>query len=194
MSSTSDCSLFLYNSIGKVVYLLVYVDDILVTGNDSQFISKLIQMLNGKFALKDLGSLSYFLGFEAKRSTYGILLTQSKYAHDLLIRTNMVDAKPCSTPMATGTKLFSEDSEAFDKPSLYRSTIGALQYLTMTRPDLSFPVNKLSQFLQNPSVRHWQACKRILRYVKGTLNHGIVFKSNGRLELEGYADADWEKL
>ncbi|XP_031256894.1 secreted RxLR effector protein 161-like [Pistacia vera] len=94
--------------------------------------------------------------------------------------------------MAVGTKLVSNDSELFENPSLYRSTIGALQYLTLTRPDLSFPVNKLSQFLSAPTNLQWQACKRILRYVKGTLDHGLLFKPAGSLHIECYADADWE--
>ncbi|XP_031277891.1 secreted RxLR effector protein 161-like [Pistacia vera] len=93
--------------------------------------------------------------------------------------------------MAVGVKLFSTDSELFNNPTLYRSTIGTLQYLTLTRPDLSFFVNKLSQFLSAPTELHWQACKRILRYVKGTLDYGIHFKPTVALQVECYADADW---
>ena len=77
---------------------------------------------------------------------------------------------------------------------MYRSTIGALQYLTLTRPDLAFSVNKLSQFLQAPTVAQWNACKRILRYVKGTLSHGLFFQPTQLLTLEGFANADWAKI
>ena len=103
----------------------------------------------------------------------------------------MYNAKSCSTPMVLSNKLSLHDSEAFSHPSLYRSTIGALQYLTLTCPDLAFSVNKLSQFLHAPTVAQWGACKRILQYIKGTLTHGLTFTPTQFLTLEGYADADW---
>ncbi|XP_031261138.1 uncharacterized protein LOC116119335 [Pistacia vera] len=103
----------------------------------------------------------------------------------------MQDAYSCSTPMAAGTKLSATDSELFKDPSLYRSTIGALQYLTLTRPDISFTVNKLSQYLQAPTELQWQACKRVLRYLKGTQSHGLQFRPAVSLHLECNADADW---
>ena len=103
----------------------------------------------------------------------------------------MKAAKSSDTPMCLSSKLAHNDSLPFDQPSLYRSIIGGLQYLTMTRPDIAFTVNKLSQFLQTPTVNHWQTCKRLLRYLKGTLDHGILFKPATNLFLEGYYDADW---
>lgn len=103
----------------------------------------------------------------------------------------MANAKPTSTPIALGQKLCLNDSPLFEHPTMYRSTIGALQYLTMTRPDISFTMNKLSQFLHAPTVQHWIACKRLLRYLKGTPNMGLMFKPASKLQLEGYSDADW---
>ena len=103
----------------------------------------------------------------------------------------MAAAKSCSTPMCLSNNLFLSDSEPFSQPSVYRSTIGALQYLTLTRPDLAFCVNKLSQFLQTPTIAQWNACKRILRYVKGTLSHGLLFKPASLFTIEGYSDSDW---
>ncbi|XP_031247784.1 uncharacterized protein LOC116105514 [Pistacia vera] len=102
-----------------------------------------------------------------------------------------MEAHPCLTPMTVGIKLSSTDSELFQNPSLYRSTVGALQYLTLTRPDISYTVNKLSQFLQAPTDLQWQACNRVLRYVKGTLDFGLVFKPASTLHVECYVDADW---
>lgn len=169
----------------------MYVDDILVTGNDSQLISQVVEDLNSQFALKTLGPVNYFLGFEVKRNDKGLLLTQSKYAQDLLEKAGMADSKPCVTPMTAGVKLGKEDSDSFYQPSLYRSIIGGLQYLTLSRPDLAFSVNKLSQFLQFPTLNHWTACKRALRYVKGTLQHGLLFTKKEHFMVEAYADADW---
>ncbi|XP_044511268.1 secreted RxLR effector protein 161-like isoform X1 [Mangifera indica] len=103
----------------------------------------------------------------------------------------MQDSKSYKTPMAANTKLFIGDSEPYSDPTQYRSTIGALQYLTMTRPDLSFVVNKLSQFLKNPSQLQWQACKRVLRYIKGTLSFGLLIKPAKCFSIKVYIDADW---
>ncbi|KAL6333976.1 hypothetical protein AAG906_000027 [Vitis piasezkii] len=127
------------------------------------------------FALKTLGLISYFLGFEAFRDNSGLYLNQAKYISDLLDKTNMVHAKPSSTPMALGQKLALEDNALFPDDTLYHSTIGALQYLTLTRPDISFSVNKLSQFFKAPTQHHWSACKRLLRYVSGTRTLGLSF-------------------
>lgn len=138
INSTSDVSLFFFKKGVQVVYLLVYVDDILLTGNDSQLISQIVADLNKKFALKTLGAVHYFLGFEVVRNASGLLLTQTKYAQELLHKAGMSESKPCNTPMATGVKLGREDSEAFDQPSLYRSIIGGLQYLR--RSTISYSV------------------------------------------------------
>ncbi|XP_031282938.1 uncharacterized protein LOC116141598 [Pistacia vera] len=190
-NNTSDVSLFFYNAGSVVVYLLVYVDDILITENAPDLITKVIQDLNSQFALKVMGPVHFFLRFEVKRNASGLLLTQSKYAQDLLEKANMAGCNPGSTPMTVGTKLSKEEGELFDQPTFYRSIIGGLQYLTLSRPDLAFTVNKLSQFLQHPTIAHWVACKRVLRCIKGTLNHGLQFTKHSHLELETYVDTDW---
>ena len=127
--------------------LLVYVDDLLITGNNAPLIQTLIQDLHNRFALKDLGLVKDFLGFEALRITTGLHLTQSKYMIDLLTRTKMHSSKPVPTPMSAALKLHAASGPAFSDPTLYRSTIGVIQYLTYTRPDIAFVVNKLSQYL-----------------------------------------------
>ena len=187
----SDTSLFYSHKHGRMLLLLVYVDDILITGDSQADVQHVIDALHTQFALKTLGLVHYFLGFEVLRTPLGLHLSQAKYAADLLHKTNMAAAKPCSTPMCLSNNLSLSDSEPFSQPSVYRSIIGALQYLTLTRPDLAFCVNKLSQFLQTPTVAQWNACKRILRYVKGTLSHGLLFKPASLFTLEGYSDSDW---
>ena len=103
----------------------------------------------------------------------------------------MAECKPCDTPLSSCLKLSKSGADPFEDPTLYRSTIGALQYLTHTRPDIAFVVNKLSQFLVSPSLVHWQVCKRVMRYLKGTIHIGLWFKPASSLTLEAYSDADW---
>ncbi|XP_062075781.1 uncharacterized mitochondrial protein AtMg00810-like [Humulus lupulus] len=190
-NSKADSSLFFYKTPQVVILVLIYVDDIIVTGNSSSDLKKFTTRLNDHFALKDLGPLSFFLGIEVHRDDTGIYLNQARYIKELLIKTGMKHLKPCSTPMIVGKMLSKSDGEPLDNPTAYRSVIGGLQYLTHTRPDLSFAINKLSQFLQVPTTAHWSAMKRVLRYLKGTLHHGLHIKYSEKLPLTGYSDADW---
>ena len=103
----------------------------------------------------------------------------------------MAQAKPCPTPVVTGKTLFKEDNSLFEQPTVYKSIIGGLQYLTTTRHDIAFSVNKLSQFLQSPTINHWNACKRVLRYLKGTSTYGFLFRPVTKMALIGYSDADY---
>ncbi|KAL5761005.1 hypothetical protein ACOSP7_019506 [Xanthoceras sorbifolium] len=128
-------SLFLYHHHKDIVLVLVYVDDILVTGSSSSLISKVIAHLSATFALKTLGELHYFLGFQIHRTRTCLHLSQEKYASDLLKKTNLLHSKPCSTPMVFGSKLTQESGEVFSDPTLYRSVVSGLQYLTISCPD-----------------------------------------------------------
>jgi len=151
--------------------MLVYVDDIIVTGNNTSLIHQIVSQLHSAFSLKDPGTLDYCLCIEVKPHPSGVLqLTQSKYLRDLLAKTNMQEAKPLPSPMVSGLKLTKEGSQPFSDPTLYRSIIGALQYAVITRPDICFSVNKVCQFMSNPLESHWTVVKRILRYLKGTIN------------------------
>lgn len=118
-------------------------------------------------------------------------LNQLKYVRDLLHKAHMADAKTSPTPMCYSNKMHRNDSALFDHPSIYRSTISAFQYLTLTRPYVAFSTNQLSQFLQHPTIAQWKACKRILRYVKGTLDYGLFFKPAQPFTFEGFCDFDW---
>ncbi|BFG40530.1 hypothetical protein CerSpe_268040 [Prunus speciosa] len=188
--SQNDYSLFVYNHQGVYLILLIYVDDILITGNDQEQISHLIRRLGTLFSMKDLGKLHYFLGIEVTYDGDCMYLTQSKYALDLLQRTKFVDAKPISTPVSSGQKLSAFVGEPHSDPETYRSIVGALQYLTITRPDLSYAVNQVCQFMHAPRSTHWLAVKRILRYVKFSYDHGLAYKPGG-LHLSAFSDADY---
>uniref|UniRef100_A0A803NF93 Reverse transcriptase Ty1/copia-type domain-containing protein n=1 Tax=Cannabis sativa TaxID=3483 RepID=A0A803NF93_CANSA len=176
---------------GTLLLILVYVDDILIRGADTTAIQHLISDLHTSFSLKNLGPVQYFLGFEVTTTATEIYLTQQKYTRDLLARTQLLDSKPQSTPMCSTTKLSATSGIPMDSPTHYRSIIGALQYLTMSRPDIAFSVNKLSQYMQAPTSEHWGACKRLLRYLAGSIRHGLMFKPSNRLDIQGYTDADW---
>lgn len=191
INSKSDSSLFIYSKNGHLLLLLIYVDDILLTGHNTEDIHRLIRLLDQQFALKVLGPVSFFLGFEVHRDQHGISVNQRKYVIDLLSRTNMHDAKAQPTPMCPSTKLHSQSGDPLDNPFIYRSTVGALQYLTLTRPDIAYFINKLSQFLKSPTTAHWAACKRILRYLVGTSSLGLRFARSSVFDLQGFADADW---
>lgn len=141
--------------------------------------------MNKEFLITDLGKLNYFLGLEVSYHDTGLFLSQSKYAHDILSRAHMLDAKPVSTPLST-TDYFTSQGTPFSDVTLYRSLVGALQYLTITRPDLSYAVNQVSQFLHAPMVDHFNAVKRILRYVKGTLSYGLSFSHASSPSILGY--------
>ncbi|VVA37991.1 PREDICTED: poly [Prunus dulcis] len=140
--------------------------------------------------MMDLGPVHYFLGMEILRTPNGLSLTQSKYIKDLLTRTKMQDAKHISSPVASGRRLSLHDGAPLDDPSEYRSVVGALQYLTLTRPDIAFAVNHVCQFMHQPTSAHWVAVKRILRYLNGTSTHGLFYKP-GSLSLMAYSDADY---
>lgn len=186
--SRADTSLFVFRRDSCILYLLVYVDDIILTRNNTEFISR----LHKEFAIKDLGKLNYFLGLEVSYTTNGLLLTQAKYAHDILTRAGLMDAKPASTPLTKSTQITSH-GDPFSDLTFYRSLVGALQYLTITRPDLSYAVNQVSQFLHAPTTDHFRAVKRILRYVKGTLSFGLTFQRSHSISLVAYSDADWAR-
>jgi histone deacetylase 1/2 len=133
------------------------------------------------------------LGIEVKKISDGLVLTQGKYASDLLVKVGMKNCKSSPTPLSTSEKLSAHEGEALgpEDSTRYRSVVGALQYLTLTRPDISFSVNKVCQYLHAPTTIHWTAVKRILRYIKDTLTVGITFKKSMSTLISAFSDADW---
>ena len=190
MALGADGNLFIYNHDSYMVFLLLYVDAIIVIGNHPSFISSLIHSLSQEFDLKDLGRLHYFLGLQIDYTSDGLFVHQSKHVLDLLHKFSMSECNPCKTPCSPNAHLVPNDSPLLPDPTLYRSLVGALQYLTFTRPDLSFAVQQTCQFMANPTSNHLQATKRILRYLQGTVHQGLSFTPSP-LVLSAYSDADW---
>lgn len=147
---------------------LVYIDDILLTGTDSGFISHVKNVLHSSFTIKDRGLAKYYLGLEIHRSADGLYVHQHKFVYDMLVDAGLEDCKPLSLPVDSNVKLSPHDVELLDDPSLYRKYVGKLLYLTVTRPDITFIVHHLSQFLQRPRAPHMLAVQRVLRYLKAT--------------------------
>jgi hypothetical protein len=189
--SKVDYSLFTRTQGSFFIALLVYVDDIILASNDPAAISDLTVFLNKQFKLKDLGSLKYFLGLEVARSDKGISICQRKYALEILEDAGLLACKPAKFPMEQNLKLSSKDGVSLDDPSSYRRLVGRLIYLTITRPDLAFAVQHLSQFMQDPRQPHLDAAHRLLRYIKHSPGQGILFPSYSDLRLKAFCDADW---
>ena len=119
------------------------------------------------------------------------MLSQSKYITDLLQKFHMADCKPYLTPMATSPPLVKNSGEPFAEGELYRQLIGGLQYITITRPDLAYSVNKLCQYMHSPSTSHWQALKRVLRYLQHTKLYGLFFSKTSTFDIQCFSDSDW---
>jgi histone deacetylase 1/2 len=159
--SKGDTSLFYYRKEGVMVYVLVYVDDIIVASSSVDATKALLKDLEKEFSLKDLGELHYFLRIEVKRTSEGLLLTQQRYAENVIKRANMEKSKAIDTPISTAEKLSLSDGMRLGPidSTKYRSMVGALQYLTLTKLDISFAVNKVCQFLHAPTTVHWSVVK-----------------------------------
>ncbi|XP_059650700.1 uncharacterized mitochondrial protein AtMg00810-like [Cornus florida] len=163
----------------------------IITGDDLVGIQELKQFLNCQFKMKDLGPLSYFLGLEITTSTDGYYLSQAKYISNLLSISGLTDSKSVDTPLKCNTRLNLYDRESLRDGTLYRQLVGSLVYLTVIHPDVSHGLHIISQFMTALRSTHFVAVHRILRYLKGTMFHGLHFSSQSSLILRAYSDADW---
>lgn len=152
--SQADNSLFILKTKTKDVYILIYVDDILITSFNPNTINRTIASLKESFVVKELNDLHFFLGVEVVQSNEGLYLTQRRYIVDLLKKNKMNKAKPCSTPMASTCHLIANDGIPFEDVGLYRCIVGSMQCLAFTRPDLAFAVYKVSKFMHKPMEPH----------------------------------------
>jgi hypothetical protein len=166
IQSRADYSLFTRLQGSIFVAILVYVDDIIIATNDSTSISPLTYFLDTQFKLKDLGPLKFFLGLEIARNSKGISICQKKYALDILEDDGLLAAKPVTFPMETNLKLSRTSGESLVDPTSYRRLVGRLLYLTITRPDIAYSVQILSQFMESPRQPHFDVVVRVLRYIK----------------------------
>lgn len=191
VQSKQDYSLFTRDLDGEFVVILVYVDDMVLTGTSSSQISDIKLALDKAFTIKDLGNLKYFLGIEIIRNESGILLSQRKYITDIIKDLNLTHTRAVSSPLPKGLGLSTDIGEVLEEPEVYRKLIGRLLYLNITRPDLSYATQHLSQFLSCPRKPHLQAALYVVRYLKSTVNMGLFYSADCDLKLTAYSDADW---
>ena len=192
--SEADHTLFTLTSNQGIIVILIYVDDIIITGSDKNGIASTKEFLKATFDIKDLGELKYFLGIEMCRSKEGMFMSQRKYTLDILKEAGDLGGRTAKTPLEEGYKVMRE-GEIEDKPyedmKHYRRMVGKLIYLTITRPDVCFAVNQVSQHMQAPKMYHWNMVERILRYLREAPGQGVWLGCNKSTEIVGYCDADW---
>ncbi|KAK6159074.1 hypothetical protein DH2020_006388 [Rehmannia glutinosa] len=189
--SAHDHCLFVRSTSTSFLALLIYVDDVLITGSSGSDIAALKQHLDKLFTIKDLGTAKYFLGLEIARTDQGTFLNQRKYILDLLHDAGMLQCKPTSMPFPQGLRLAGKEGTPLVDAEQYRRIVGRLLYLNLTRADITYVVQQLSQFVNDPYTTHWDAAMHLLRYLKGCPSLGLFYSSSSPLTLKAYCDADW---
>ncbi|KAJ9542449.1 LOW QUALITY PROTEIN: hypothetical protein OSB04_028955 [Centaurea solstitialis] len=187
----ADYSLFIRKQKNSFVAALIYVDDVIIVGNDRDRIQAIKNELDKQFSIKDLGNLKYFLGIEVTRTSEGLVLSQRKYTLDILEDCGLQGCRPSSFPMEPNLKLDKGEAEQKADNSLYRRMVGRLLYLQATRPDITYAVKVLSQFVSDPRQNHLNAAHRVLRYLKATVGQGILLSRSKGYNLTAYCDSDW---
>ncbi|KAJ0829337.1 putative RNA-directed DNA polymerase [Helianthus annuus] len=189
--SPNEATLYVKTNALGIIYVCLYVDDIICTSSSGMMIAEFKAGMKKVFEMTDLGKLQYFLGLEIKQTHEGVFISQEKYALNLISKFGMTGCKLDDIPMSSYEKFQVDDGEDKVEETRYRSLVGSLMYLTHTHPDLSYAVGVLSRFMQSPSKTHAGAAKKILRYIAGTCQFGIWYKRGTKVELFGYTDSDW---
>nr|GEV01064.1 retrovirus-related Pol polyprotein from transposon TNT 1-94 [Tanacetum cinerariifolium] len=189
--SSSESTLYMnkFNSKERLIISL-YVDDLLVIRSNDHLVKEFKKQMESEF-VSDMGLVSYFLGMDIKQLPNSVHISQRMYASDMHKKFKMFLCKPVTSPLVYKCKLSKDDGKKLVNPTRFRSIIGSLLYLTISRPDLAFAASFLSRFMDEPSSSRLGAAKRVSRYVKGSLDLQIMFERNKVVKLEGYADSDW---
>ncbi|GJZ04655.1 ribonuclease H-like domain-containing protein [Tanacetum coccineum] len=173
-----------------IAFLLLYVDDIVLTASSEILLQQIITSLHQEFSMTNLDSLNYFLGISVTRDSLGMFLSQRKYATEILKRAYMLNYNSSRTLINTESKP-GDDGDSISDPTLYRSYAGSLQYLTFTRPDISYAIQQICLYMHDPREPHFSALKRVLRYVRGTLGYELQIFSSFTTSLVAYSDVNW---
>nr|GEX48904.1 retrotransposon protein, putative, Ty1-copia subclass [Tanacetum cinerariifolium] len=185
-------SLFIYSRGDTLLYIMIYVDDNIVTCNNKGTIDNIFCQLEFAFSLKDLRPLNNFFGIKIVSHVSDTLLSQKKYILELLQSDGLSNCNLVSSPLVTSSSLSLDDNTAFSNPVKYRQVVGSLQYVTLSRPDIAFVVNKVCQYMHAPTENHWSTVKRILQYLHGTVEHGMLICRSSCSTLQAFTDMLWK--
>ncbi|KAK2442007.1 putative mitochondrial protein [Trifolium repens] len=184
-------TLFVKKDGEKVLIVSLYVDDLIFTGNDSKMFQSFKESMKNVFDMTDLGRMRYFLGVEVNQGSHGIFICQQKYIKDILSRFGMEMCNVVCSPIVPGNKLSKDSNGKCVDATYYKQIVGSLMYLLATRPDLAYSVCLIARFMERPTEDHLVAAKRILRYLKGTANLGILYERGVKQALQGWTDSDY---
>lgn len=175
----------------ETLIISVYVDDLLVTGTSMMLIEEFKKKMSSCFEMSDLGKLNYYLGMEVDQGKEYIELKQTGYAKKILERAGMLQCNATKYPMDPKDQIHKDEQGIAVDSTRYKSMVGGLRYLVHTRPDIAYAVGVVSRYMERPTTMHQDAVKRILRYIKGTLNFGLIYtRDSGNNELVGFSDSD----
>lgn len=191
IKSELDPNLYVLSRGSEKVFMLLFVDDMLITGNSPELIRELKEQLRGKYEMKDLGKISRYLGVDFISTTRGIFLNQITYAADLVKEYGLELCKPVYTPLPEGLTLSAETSTPEFDSTIYSKLVGKLIYLTNTRPDICFSVGIVSRFMANPQQLHWDCALHIVRYINTTISQGLFYNRGADMSIQGFTDSDW---
>jgi len=190
----SEYGVYVQAVASDITLICLYVDDLLVTGNNINNMKKFKQLMMNEFEITDLGELSYFLGMEFIRTKKGIILHQRKYVREVLKMFRMLEFNPAASPIEANLKLEKGGEEEKVDATLFKQIVGSLRYLSNSRPDIGFSVGLVSRYMDDPKISHMKAARRILKYLNGTVNHDIFFPASSYdndAVITCYSDSDW---
>ncbi|XP_024931078.1 uncharacterized mitochondrial protein AtMg00810-like [Ziziphus jujuba] len=176
---------------GKIIMVCLYVDDLIYTENDRAMFEKFKESMMLEFDMTDLGLIHYFLGIEVVQSAAGIFISQKKYVQEILDRFDMKDCNSVTTPMEKGLKLIKDSGGKMVDSTFYKQIVVSLMYLTIIRPDIMHSVSLINRYMENPKQIHLLAAKRIIRYLRGTMDFGLFYKMGEKSYLYGFTDSDY---
>ncbi|KAK6117412.1 hypothetical protein DH2020_048868 [Rehmannia glutinosa] len=184
-------ALYIKNKDNDVLIVCFYVDDLIFTGNNIGLFQEFKKTMIKEFEMTDIGLMAHYLGIEIKQKDDGIFISHEGYTKEILKKFKMDDCNPINTPVECGLKLCKDDEGNKVDPTLFKSLVGCLRYLTCTRPDILYAVGLVSRYMENPTTTHFKAAKRILCYLKGTIDFGLFYSVSNDYKLVGYSDSDW---
>ncbi|XP_057787939.1 uncharacterized mitochondrial protein AtMg00810-like [Salvia miltiorrhiza] len=184
-------ALYVKSKGGNILIVCLYVDDLIFTGNNLSMFEEFKKVMTKEFEMTDIGLMTYYLGVEVKQLKNGIFITQEGYVKEILKKFKMEDCKAINTLVECGIKLSKNDGKEKVDPTLFKSLVESLRYLTCTKPYILYATGLVSRYMENPTSIHFKAAKRILRYLKGTIGYGLFYSNTDDYKLVGYSDNDW---